>query len=796
MYNSRARFGILLTTALLLVLGAFCSDLQAAERPLDVNMLVAEPVVREKADQPVSPAARQFLGERGGDKVKVWVYFTDKGVFGKEGFSSLASAASISEKVMARRAKTGTDRVMFVDLPVVEEYVRAVEGLGGELRRVSKWLNAASFEVDAGQLDAIGSLEHVAQIVPLSGFRKEYPESVPVRVDEAYNMALSADALDYGIASGQLGQINVPEAHAAGLDGTGVTLAILDTGYRKSHEVFANHYAEGRVLAEWDFIFDDDETANETGDGDWSSQWNHGTLIWSVSGGYLPGQMMGPAYKANFLLAKTEDVRSETPVEEDNWVAALEWADSLGADVITSSLGYSDWYSYSDFDGETATITIAANTAASLGIVVCNSMGNGGPGAGTLTAPADAFDILSVGAVNSTGDIASFSSRGPSYDGRMKPEVCARGVSTQAATTSSDISYGSANGTSLSTPLVAGAACLVVQAHPTWPPQLVREALMETGDNADTPDNTYGWGVIDAAAAANYGASIAADTTFGEIPLTVNFSGSSPLPISDWYWEFGDGEVSGDQNPTHVYSETGIYDVSLTVTSLEYGNLSSTRPNYIIAIADTVTFRSDSAFAGESVMVSVEMVNSQPLEQLIIPFTFGSEVDLTLDSIRLGTRTSYFEELAYLGWDAFNRRYTVSLTADNGGGSAPLPAGSGEVMRIWFTLDELELGGVTTTLGTFSGTHTLKAMTSGKEYPPAVQPGTIGTEFVLRGDVNHDLTINVSDITYLVSYLFSGGPEPVTVQAGDVNADTDINIEDMTYFVAYLFSGGPNPVSP
>jgi subtilisin family serine protease len=796
MYNVGVRSGILLTIVLVVVLGLPDSGVRAAERPSDVNMLVAEPVVREKAPRPVSETAQQFLAEQGGERVRVWVYFTDKGVFGKEGFARKASATVLSDKVMARRAKTGTDQVLFIDLPVVDDYLAAVTELGGDLRRVSRWLNAASFEVDADRLDAIGALGHVAQIVPVAGFKKEYAEAVSVRVDEAYDLALSADALEYGIASGQLGQINVPEAHQAGLDGSGVTLAIFDTGYRKSHEAFTNHFTDGRVLAEWDFIFDDDETANEPGDGDWSSQWNHGTLIWSVSAGYLPGQIMGPAYKASFLLAKTEDVRSETPVEEDNWVAAMEWADSLGADVITSSLGYSDWYSYSDFDGLTATTTIAANTATSLGILVCNSMGNSGPGAGTLSAPADAFEILSVGAVNSSGSIASFSSRGPTYDGRMKPEVCAQGVSTQAATASTDVSYGPASGTSLSTPLVAGAACLVIQANPSWPPQLVREALMQTADNAASPNNTYGWGVINTAAAAGYGASISSDTTFGEIPLTINFAGSSPFPISDWYWEFGDGNTSFEQNPTHVYTETGVYDVSLTVTSLVYGSIEATRSDYIIAIADTVSFVSDSAFAGEKVVISVDMVNSQPVEQLVIPFTFGPEVSVQLDSVTRGARTAYFESLSFLGWDPFNRRYVVSLVADNGGGADPLAEGSGEVMRIWFGIDALELGGITTAMTTFNGTHTLKAMTNGKEYPPAVMAGSVGTRYVLRGDLNHDYMVNVSDMTYLISHLFSGGPAPVTVQAGDVNNDQEINVQDMTYLIAYLFSGGPAPVTP
>ncbi|RMF94466.1 MAG: hypothetical protein D6741_12600, partial [Planctomycetota bacterium] len=276
-----------------------------------------------------------------------------------------------------------------------------------------------------------------------------------------------------------------------------------DTGFRKSHEAFAFHYAQGHVLAEHDFVFGDGNTANEAGDN--PNQWDHGTYIWGTSGGHMDGKIYGPAYEANFILCKTEDIRSETPVEEDNWVAAVEFADSVGADVITSSLTYSAWYTYSDYDGQTATITIAANTADSLGIVVCNAMGNSGPSVGTLTPPADAFDIIAVGAVTSLGSIASFSSRGPTFDGRPKPEVVAQGVSTYASSAAGDAAYTNVSGTSLSTPLVAGLCCLVLEANPCLTPQQVREAVMMTADRAANPDSTtYGHGIPDALAAINY----------------------------------------------------------------------------------------------------------------------------------------------------------------------------------------------------------------------------------------------------------------------------------------------------
>ncbi|MBU2625963.1 MAG: S8 family serine peptidase, partial [candidate division Zixibacteria bacterium] len=252
----------------------------------------------------------------------------------------------------------------------------------------------------------------------------------------------------------------------------------------------------------YDFVFDDGNVDNEPED--WSIAWNHGTKTWSTLGGLWDANHYGPAYGARFILAKTEDIRSETPVEEDNWVAAVEWVDSIGTDVISSSLLYSDWYTASDYDGNTATTTIAADMAAEYGIVVCNSAGNAGPSPSTIGAPADADSILAVGAVYSTGGIVGFSSRGPTYDGRIKPEICARGSETACASASDDEALTTASGTSLSCPLIGGVATLVIQAHPDWTAMQVREAMLMTADNAATPDNDYGWGIANCWAAINY----------------------------------------------------------------------------------------------------------------------------------------------------------------------------------------------------------------------------------------------------------------------------------------------------
>ncbi len=756
--------------------------------------LIPDAYRQGKSAEVISGKTRAYLSQKQTETVPVWVFFTDKNVGTKGDFDRKASSVSIHERALKRRAKVGKTEVVFADLPVADQYVEQISAMGANLRRKSRWLNAASFNVPASSLDEIAALPFVSRVSPVAGFTKEYDVQLQdIRPEEHNLYSQSPDALNYGSSATQLNQINVPAAHEAGYDGAGVTLAIFDTGFRKSHQAFAQHYLDGRVLGEWDFINNDGNTANEAGDQ--SSQWNHGTLIWSVSGGNRDGSIYGPAYKANFLLAKTEDVASETPVEEDNWVAALEWADSAGADVITSSLGYSDWYTYEDFDGNTATITLAANTAAGLGIVVCNSMGNSGPGAGTLSAPADAFDMLAVGAVNSSGTIASFSSRGPTFDGRMKPEVCAMGVSTYSASSSGDANYTTANGTSLSTPLAAGAACLLVQAHPLFTPLMIRQALMETASKANTPDNTYGHGIINMMSALSWGADFSVDNQVGTVPFLTNFTSDVSLTPTSYAWDFGDGGTSTLPNPSHTYTVPGEYTVSLTVGTAG-GPITNEKIAYIAAIADTVRYEVDSAYAGQSVAISVTLTNSQSLERIIVPLKFGTIPSINFDSATAGSRTSYFERVQ-LNWiDMVNRRFAVDLLADNGGGAPPLAPGSGEVAKLYFTIDPLALGDLTNVVDTAIGVQSLKLSTSNNTYAATSFSGAVKTRHVLRCDFSNNNSRTVQDLTQMVQYLFNEGPPPVTLQHGDCNASLTLTVSDLTFLVQYLFNGGPTPPSP
>jgi subtilisin family serine protease len=427
---------------------------------------------------------------------RIWVYFTDRG-------SAASDVVALSNRALERRQRVAVASEAVGRGHVAPEYIDLVREAGGEVHRISRWLNAVSVSYDPVAVQRLQALPFVAMIEPVARYYRMPEPAVDMRPQASTS---SASMLDYGSSAPQLQQIKADLAHGRGYTGAGVLVAMFDTGFRKDHTAFSTAYAEGRVLAEYDFIFDDGNTQNEGVDD--PSQHNHGTSTWSVLGGTYPTQLYGPAYGASFILAKTEDVRSEMPVEEDNWEAAVEWADSLGADVISSSLAYSDWYTYADFDGETAVTTLAANMATSVGIVVCNSAGNAGPGSGTIAAPADAFGILTCGAVTSTGSISSFSSRGPTFDGRIKPEVCARGSSTWLATAASTTSAGSASGTSFSCPLVAGCAALVREAHPAWNPLMVREALMQTASQSSAPNNTFGWGIVDVNAALDYDGSI------------------------------------------------------------------------------------------------------------------------------------------------------------------------------------------------------------------------------------------------------------------------------------------------
>jgi|GEM_PF-248768 len=455
------------------------------------------------------------------NSVRVWVFFTDKGLGTRSDLDQALHTfrATLIPEARERRQVLGPDLgINFTDLPVYSGYVDALRSAGFKVHRVSRWVNAASIALPGARMAELESMPFVRYVQPV--LEKHAPIPNPDQGDAhgqrpgetaPYDAAVgcttavgdSVEAWFYGPSYNQLGQIQALQLQRLGYTGAGVRLMVLDTGFLKAHPAFKNAH----IVAEYDFVNEDGNTSNEGADN--GGQDDHGTGTWAVAGGYAPGALIGPAFAADFVLAKTEDVTQEVHAEEDNYVAALEWADQLGVSVTTASLAYFTFdsggsYTFGQLDGDTAVITKAVDLAVAKGIACVNAMGNSGPSPSSLETPSDADSVIAVGAVDTCGTIASFSSRGPTADGRIKPEIVARGLNTYWAKANT-LNYGPASGTSLSTPLIGGLVVLLKEAHPTWSGYQIRNALITTGTLSGSPNNTYGRGVAQGLAAMNSG---------------------------------------------------------------------------------------------------------------------------------------------------------------------------------------------------------------------------------------------------------------------------------------------------
>lgn len=452
------------------------------------------------ADAP-SPAARDAA-------IPVWVYF-------KEDRAAPASIAetALAPRALVRRAHRRTLPGLFDlhDVPVRQVHADAVASTGATVRTRSRWLHAVSALATPGQREALAALPGVDRVVPVARGRvlREDERPAPAHAPEGG----AAMATDYGVARQQLEQVSLTRLHSWGFTGTGVVIGVLDTGFNRVHQAFNNPARPLHVVAEWDFVNGDGNTGQQQGDD--PNQHKHGTWILGTMAAYMPGTLVGGAFGASFVLAKTENVASETPVEEDWYVAGLEFVEQHGADIATSSLGYIDWYTQADLDGVTTVCAIGVNVATANGMVCVTSAGNSGhdadPATATLGTPADALEVITCAAHDVNGNVASFSSSGPTADGRLKPEVGACGVSTATvhSTFTNAVSY--VSGTSLSTPLVAAAAACILQARPEYGVAQMREALFATASRSDAgglhPDPLFvqGHGIINAFKAATRG---------------------------------------------------------------------------------------------------------------------------------------------------------------------------------------------------------------------------------------------------------------------------------------------------
>jgi len=439
-------------------------------------------------------------------QTKHLIYFKDKGESDLRYFKKSEIESRLlkefSQKSIERRKKVLGDKIFsYGDYPIYEPYIQQLKNLGIEPVNKLRWFNAISSYLTDEQLAVIKNLPFIEKIEKVKSFKLKRD-----------NIELSSDQLsklysnNYGPSYTQLQLSDIPDVHSKGITGGNVIIGLLDTGFRwKSHEAIENT----EVVAEYDFIFRDTITANQPEDV--PGQDVHGTMILSIVGGKKNGKLYGSAYNSKFILAKTEDIRSERRVEEDNYASALEWMEQLGVDVTSSSLGYSEFddpnesYTYRDMNGRTTIVARAVDSAFVRGVVTVTAAGNEyNSNWKYIVSPADARYVLAVGAVNSDGLIASFSSRGPTSDGRIKPDVCAMGTSVYTVSVGSYSNYTFASGTSTSTPIVAGIAALLISHYPEINQWQVRDAIRNTASQANRPDTVYGWGIVSAKRAISY----------------------------------------------------------------------------------------------------------------------------------------------------------------------------------------------------------------------------------------------------------------------------------------------------
>ena len=441
---------------------------------------------------------------------KYLIFFKDKGIepgerLNKSSTMYKQALDNLTERAVERRKKTmGDEIITYEDLPLREDYINELKFKGIEIVHKLTWFNAVSAYLKEDQLNDIKNLSFVKKVEPVKVFKSKREKNSGTILQKGSS---PNTGLDYGNSFGQLELCDIPIVHSRGITGEGVILGLLDTGFDwNDHEALINV----NVIDEYDFVFNDTITADEPEDA--PGQHNHGTSVMSEVAGFMNGTLIGASFSSSFLLAKTEYVPTETHVEEDNYAAALIWMENLGVDATSSSLGYSEFdpgqtsYTYADMDGQTTIVTIACELAFERGIVTITSAGNEGNSPWFyITAPADGFNTIAVGAVNSSNSVASFSSHGPTSDGRYKPDILTQGVGVYAASASGFTSYTSSfGGTSAAAPLALGIAGLLLSAHPHLINEQVRDILQKTSDNYNSPSNTRGYGLASAQNAINY----------------------------------------------------------------------------------------------------------------------------------------------------------------------------------------------------------------------------------------------------------------------------------------------------
>ncbi|MBN8693186.1 MAG: S8 family peptidase [Bacteroidetes bacterium] len=457
---------------------------------------------------------------------KYWVKFKNKN---GTPYTTSNPSAFLSAKAITRRVNMGI-AIDQTDLPVTPSYVTQVDGVSGvTVLFRSKWLNGIVISVtNTVALTTINSFTFVQSSAPVNRYKIVMPaiDRTTINPHSENNKIQSPSAFNYGQSAGQASMIGADCMHNYGWRGQGVTIAVLDAGFKDVHidNVFDSLRLQGRLKGTRDFV---------TGDTMVFEDHTHGSMVLSCMAAIDPGNIIGTAPKANYWLLRTEDVGSETLSEEYNWIRGAEFADSLGADMCTTSLGYTTFdgglnnHTYAQLDGKTAPMSIASTMATRKGMLVLNAAGNeGGSAWNFISVPADADSIITVGAVDPTGVKAGFSSFGPTSDGRIKPDLCAQGGPAFVCNTG--CFFG--NGTSFATPVLAGAVACLLQYKPYAKPMQILGALKASANNSISPNNNVGWGIPNMCTASSNTLLSVSSNEMNDLNNSINIY---PNPVSD-----------------------------------------------------------------------------------------------------------------------------------------------------------------------------------------------------------------------------------------------------------------------
>ena len=397
----------------------------------------------------------------------------------------------LSAKALERRARQGIS-VDSTDLPVCRTYIDKVKELGARIVVTGKWENFITVSCnDTTVMDAVAALPFVRSVEQVWKVSASALTPKADKRDSLVNQPTIHPDSIYGTAITQIAMSRGDELHKAGFRGEGMTIAVIDAGYHNVDRITAMRNI--RIRGTRDFV--------EPGS-DIYAKGSHGMSVLSCMAMNMPNVMTGTAPEASYWLLRSEDERSEQPVEQDYWAAAVEFADSVGVDVLNTSLGY---YVYDDptlnlrlrdLDGQHELMSRQASRIADKGMILVCSAGNAGMEPWKkITTPGDADNVLTVGAIDKRGVLAPFSSIGNTQDGRIKPDVVAVGLGSDVMRTNGNT--GHANGTSFASPIMCGMVACLWQACPDLTAKEVIALVRRVGDRADAPDNIYGYGVPD-----------------------------------------------------------------------------------------------------------------------------------------------------------------------------------------------------------------------------------------------------------------------------------------------------------